>query len=173
MSDDEFDEDDPGYGIDFDSDEDQFEVDEEMEGESGVQHHDSAYGSTVSDQPPSYSDIERTSGGPSSSAGQTGRQKALRDPRSASLDKMWGVLEDIAYEEFHKDIKKSAHILAERIHPDKIVLYSIDILTPAALYIVQYRKVNQKNIKEFIVKSNGLVIVNHLDFIRYIRLLSR
>jgi hypothetical protein len=100
-------------------------------------------------------------------------KKALRNPRDVSLERCRGVLSDPAYVKFHKDSKDRAYRMIEELPEDRMILYNIETLTAACLFLSVYPKgLNRKNIEEFLRTSNDLVNVNHLDFIRYLRALS-
>nr|QBK86336.1 MAG: hypothetical protein LCMAC102_01310 [Marseillevirus LCMAC102] len=101
-------------------------------------------------------------------------QKIFRDPLEVTLDTLHGALASSAYEIFRKDIRTDAYRFVTKLPREKITLYNVDVLAPAAIFIVEYTKtgINKKNITEFIKKTSNLAEINHLDFIRYIRMLS-
>jgi cobalamin biosynthesis protein CobT len=98
----------------------------------------------------------------------------FRSIRDVMLGRMYGILSGHLYFEFTEDDKADAVNIVEKIPEKKVILYNVDVLVPVALYMAIYNKnVSAKNIEEFIKKMAGLKTVNHLDFIRYIRILQK
>ena len=97
----------------------------------------------------------------------------FRSVRDIILARMHGILENSEYLDFSNDIKNKSINLIEKIPEKKIILYSIDIFVPVSLYMSQYNKiVSKSNVVEFFKKTSGLKNINHLDFIRYIRIVN-
>jgi hypothetical protein len=100
-------------------------------------------------------------------------KKTLRSPRDVSLERMRGVLSDPSFSKFNKEMKDRAFKLVEELPENKMILYNIEALTSAMLFICIFPDdLRKKNVEEFLRLTNGLVNVNHLDFIRYVRALS-
>jgi hypothetical protein len=104
-----------------------------------------------------------------------GGKKSLRSPRDVSLERLRGVFGDAMYSAISQEVKNSAYTLVSNIPEDEMVTYNIEILAPAALFMSMYPKkniLNSKNIADFMKKTSKLQNINHLDFIRYIRMLA-
>lgn len=103
-------------------------------------------------------------------------RKSLRGPREVSLERLRGAFGDNAYTSIRQDVKNSAYNLVYNMPESEMITYNIDILTPAVLFVSMFPSKNRltsKNVSEFMKQTSNLQDVNHLDFIRYIRMLSR
>ena len=97
----------------------------------------------------------------------------FRSVRDVILARMHGILGNTEYSDFSNEIKNKSINLIEKIPEKKVILYSIDVLVPVSLYMSQYKKiVSKSNVVEFLKKTLGLKNINHLDFIRYIRIVN-
>ena len=100
-------------------------------------------------------------------------QGAARDPRTSSLYQITVILNDPEYEDF-SDYKEKVKETAEKIPENELLTLNVDILAPALLYLSKYSNINHNDISSFIKRTNNkLENVNHLDFIRYVRNMSK
>ena len=98
----------------------------------------------------------------------------FRSPRDVILARMHGILGNTEYTNFNNEIKNKAINMIESIPEKKITLYSIDVLVPVSLYMSQYKnQLSKNNVVDFLNKTSGLKIIDHLDFIRYIRIIKK
>ena len=99
-------------------------------------------------------------------------EKRLRDPRSVSLDKVRAIFNDVNYQDINDALKEQTFRYIEELPEEEMVTYNVDILVPASMFVVMYKEATKKNIKQFLSKTNNLSNINHLDFIRYVRVLT-
>ena len=96
-----------------------------------------------------------------------------RSARDVILARMNGIMGDFIYSSFSKELKNKAFNIVEKIPENRVTLYNIDVLTPATLYMSQYKKqLSKDNVTDFLKKTSGLKLIDHLDFIRYIRMIK-
>lgn len=105
---------------------------------------------------------------------KTAKEKALRDPRSVSLNQIRGAINNPIYNSIKQDYKEEAYNIAENLPEKQMILYNIDILAAATLFTALYQKkggITKVNIASFLKMTGNLTEINHLDFVRYIRAL--
>lgn len=102
------------------------------------------------------------------------KHKSLRSNREIALDRMRGILSQNVYGQLSAHIRKMAYEFVEKLPEKQMVLYNIEILTSAALYMIfSENEVSKSSISKFLKETQNLPNVDHLDFIRYIQILSR
>ena len=101
------------------------------------------------------------------------KKSRYRSVRDVILARMYGILGNTEYDDFDNEVKNKAVSIIEKIPEKKVILFSIEVLVPSALYMAQYKKVLSKNnVTDFFKRTSGLKIVDRLDFIRYVRIIQ-
>jgi len=100
-------------------------------------------------------------------------KKVYESPHDISIKRARAILGDPIYSVFSKNIRKTADNIIVSVPEDKMVLQNIEILVPAAIIMAMGNsKPTHSTVEDFLKKTQGLKRINHLDLIRYVRMLS-
>lgn len=93
-----------------------------------------------------------------------------RDARSVSLAGVYMSLDGSEYRNFSKELIEEAMNKVKILPEEKLLVLSAELTAAAFLFYSKYKRLSKANVSSFIGDTDGLKHINHLDFIRYLRM---
>ena len=113
-----------------------------------------------------------TIGGEGVIEGKLGRiQRMNQDPYELALKDVNETINRSDYDIFEDFLKKGAVHIIEDLPRAYLPFYNTELIILSTLYISEYKKLNTKNLRNFLSKIKK-INVNDLDVMRYIRMIE-